>query len=195
MAHIKGGPESEIFQNRKQYFSTNVQFVASAYLKFQDIVGRQPGSTHNSYIFGQSRLKQRIESAEFGSGFLLGDGGYRMKMTPYRSPEKAEEVQYNKHQIILRNTVERKYDLWKRRFPCFVFGLRCKLETSLTIIVACAVLYNFCISNRDPEPQTEPKIEPEIEAAFVKQKRLQPTSIAGQSCDKQPFVQQISQLN
>ena len=33
--------------------------------------------------------------------------------------------------------------MWKRRFPCIQEGLRTKLDTTLTIIVAVAVLYNF----------------------------------------------------
>ena len=33
--------------------------------------------------------------------------------------------------------------MWKRRFPCIQEGLHTKLDTTLTIIVAVAVLYNF----------------------------------------------------
>ena len=49
--------------------------------------------------------------------------------------------------------------MWKRRFPCLAFGLRCKLETALIVIIACAVLHNFCIDRKDPDPETDPDIE------------------------------------
>ena len=90
-SHIKikgqGGTDGEVFRNRKQYFSINVQSVASADLQFQDVVARWPGSTHDSYIFNNSRIKQRFENGEFGVSVLLGDGGYKLQkylMTPLR---------------------------------------------------------------------------------------------------------------
>lgn len=160
--HIKisgqGGVNGETFRNRKQFMSINVQSVSSADLKFQDIFARLPGSVHDSHIFTQSSLKQRLEANEFTPGVLLGDGGYKLEsylMTPYRNPQTQEEVLYNRNQIKIRNTVERKYGVWKRRFPCLVFGLRCKLETSLVVIVACAVLHNFCVTTKDPMPPNE----------------------------------------
>ena len=91
--HIKisgqGGEYGEIYRNRKQFFSINVQSVANADLKFQDIVARWPGSSHDSYIFNKSKLKQRLENGEFGASVILGDGGYGLEvylMTPFRNP-------------------------------------------------------------------------------------------------------------
>lgn len=167
--HIKiagqGGPAGEIFRNRKQFFSLNVQSVSSYDLKFQDIVARWPGSTHDSFIFDKSRIKMRFEAGEFGKSVLLGDGGYKLRtflMTPYRNPVSIEEETFNKTQILVRNTVERQYGVWKRRFPCLVFGLRCKLQTSFPVIVACAVLHNICIEHKDPEPPLESDTNNEI---------------------------------
>jgi nuclease HARBI1 len=164
--HIKisgqGGEDGELFRNRKQFFSINVQSVSSADLKFQDIVANWPGSCHDSHIFNQSRLKQRLESGEFQHGTILGDGGYKLEsylMTPFRNPATGDEMRYNRVQILVRNTVEQKYGVWKRRFPCLVFGLRCKLETSLVVIVACAVLHNICVHQGDLMPPVDADIE------------------------------------
>lgn len=97
--HIKisgqGGDEGETFRNRKQFFSINVQSVANAGLTFQNIVARWPGSTHDSHIFNESRLKRRLEQGEFEDGVLLGDGGYKLYpylMTPYRNPATEDEM-------------------------------------------------------------------------------------------------------
>lgn len=139
---IKGqrGNDGEVFRNRKKFISINVQSVAGADLKFQDIVAQWPGSTEDSYIFNQSHVKKRFEDGEFGFGVLLGDGDYELYpflMTPFRTPSNQKEILYNRVQILTKNTVERKYEVRKRRFPCLVFGLRCNLETSLAVIIAC----------------------------------------------------------
>lgn len=172
--HIKikgqGGNDGEIFRNRKQFFSINVQSVASADLRFQDIVARWPGSTHDSFIFNKSQLKQRFERGEFENSVLLGDGGYKIQtylMTPFRKPATEDQERYNQAQILIRNTVERKYGVWKNRFPCLVFGLRCKMETALTVIIACAVLHNLCIEKNDPMPPNDPEVNELLEKAIV----------------------------
>lgn len=165
--HVKiigqGGQDGEAYRNRKQFFSLNVQSVANFDLSFQDVVARWPGSTHDSHIFGQSDLKKRFVRGEFHQGILLGDGGYKLEtymMTPFRNPQSQAENSYNQKQILTRNTVERKYGVWKRRFPCLAFGLRCKqLRTSQIIIVACAVLHNFCIQQKEPDLPFDEEIE------------------------------------
>lgn len=170
--HVKikaqGGTDGEIYRNRKQFFSINVQSVAGADLRFQDIVARWPGSTHDSYIFNNSRLKQRFEAGEFNNSVLLGDGGYKLQtylMTPFRAPSNNDESRYNRTQILVRNTVERKYGVWKKRFPCLVFGLRCKIETAMTVVIACAVVHNLCIGNNDILPDISHVLENAVNEA------------------------------
>jgi nuclease HARBI1 len=67
--------ESEVFRCRKGYFSINAQIVAGPDYSIYDIVSRWPGSTHDSRIFMNSRVKQRFENSEI-DGILLGDSGY-----------------------------------------------------------------------------------------------------------------------
>lgn len=107
-----------------------------------------------------------MESDEFKHGVLLGDGGYKLEtylMTPFRNPSNDDERKFNRSHITTRNTVERKYGVWKRRFPCLALGLRCKLETALSVIVACAVLHNICVMQKDAEPPQESNILAMIE--------------------------------
>lgn len=65
---ILGGDYAELFRNRKGYFSINVQAVCDADLNFTDVVTRWPGSTHDSTIFNNSRLKYYMT---FGSKILI----------------------------------------------------------------------------------------------------------------------------
>ena len=58
-------------------------------------------------------------------------------------------------------------EIGKKRFPCLVFGLRCKLETSLTVIVACAVLHNICNENRDAMPPEDAEVSEVLANSIV----------------------------
>ncbi|XP_071052055.1 putative nuclease HARBI1 [Onthophagus taurus] len=164
--HIKiqspGGEEGEIFRNRKGYFSINVQVVGDSDLKVQDIVARWPGSTHDMTIYSNSRIRARLEGGEFRNGIILGDSGYgvgKYLLTPLQNPETAAEKLYNKAHITTRNSVERLFGVWKRRFPILAYGIRLKLATAYAVIVASAVLHNISISMHEEEPP-----EPDINA-------------------------------
>ncbi|GFX02197.1 nuclease HARBI1 [Trichonephila clavipes] len=52
---------------------------------------------------------------------------------------------YNKSHVLTRNTIERKYGILKRRFPCLSIGLNCHIDRVPAIVVACCVLHNLCI--------------------------------------------------
>lgn len=168
--HVKvcgqGGPNGERFRNRKQFFSLNIQVIGNHDLKIQNIVARWPGSTHDAFIFDSSNIKSRVERGEFYPGVLLGDGGYKLEtfmLTPYRNPETNEERHFNRCHIRTRNTVERLFGVWKNRFPCLAFGLRTEINTTMTVIVACAVMHNICINNHDAIPDDH---NPELDQAI-----------------------------
>ena len=147
-----GGDNAELFRNRKGFFSINVQAVSGPNLAIQNIVVRWPGSVHDARVFDNSRLCARFERGDI-PGVLLGDSGYPCRqylMTPIIAPQTRPERMYNCAQIRTRNTVERMFGVWKRMFPCLSQTLRTKLETTLTIIVATAVLYNFVRFRNDP---------------------------------------------
>ena len=63
-----------------------------------------------------------------------------------------------------RNTVEKMSGTWKRLFPCLSTTIRTKLQTTLTIVVATTVLFNFIRSQNDPldEPELFPDDEEEV---------------------------------
>ncbi|CAH2096928.1 unnamed protein product [Euphydryas editha] len=153
--HIKirspGGISSEVYRNRKGWFSINVQVVTGPNLEFYDVVARWPGSTHDSFIYNSSSVKQRLNTGTI-QGLLLGDSGYAISnvlLTPFLSPNSNGHEQYNKSHIKTRNTVERAFGVWKRRFPCLQVGMGIKLKTVVAVICACATLHNLSIKIDD----------------------------------------------
>jgi hypothetical protein len=156
--HVKmlspGGNNAEVFRNRKDYFSINVQVIGDANLKIVDIVSRWPGSVHDTTIFNDSHIRARFENNEFSPYHLLGDSGYPCRgylLTPILRPDPNNHPhnRYNRAQIATRNSVERLFGVWKRRFPCIAFGLRLKPRKVCKIIVATAVLHNMCLREND----------------------------------------------
>ena len=147
--HIKltnpGGEDSQRYINRKGWHSLNCQVVGDANMKITNIVARWPGSVHDSRIFHESILKEKFETQEY-EGYLLGDGGYPALpylLTPLLNPTTQPQRAYNSSHIRTRTTIERLFGIMKRRFPCLSFGLRVKLETSMAVIVAVAILHNI----------------------------------------------------
>ena len=103
-----GDDNAELFQNRKGYFSINVQALCDASLHFLSLVVQWPGSVHDSHIFYNSSLCAKFEGGEIG-GILLGDSGYPIKrylLTPVINPQTAREWHYNRAHINTRNTIE-----------------------------------------------------------------------------------------
>ncbi|CAN7995810.1 unnamed protein product [Ixodes hexagonus] len=151
-----GGEDGEVYRNRKGYFSINVQAITGPQLQFFDIVARRPGSVHDSRIFDNSRARVLYERQRV-PGLLLGDAGYACMsflMTPLSNPGAANspEGRYQAAQIRTRNSVERAFGVWKRRFPCLDMRLQHKPENSVIIITACAALHNLARLQNEPCP-------------------------------------------
>ncbi|KAH8033146.1 hypothetical protein HPB51_008012 [Rhipicephalus microplus] len=51
-----------------------------------------------------------------------------------------------------RNTIERAFGMWKRRFPCSDMGLQNLVERSVVNTTACAALHNLAVLRQDAEP-------------------------------------------
>jgi len=159
--HIKirspGGDDAEIFRNRKQFFSLNVQTICDSKLIIQNIVARWPGSSHDANIFRNSAIKQRFDNREFKDCVLVADSGYPMQsymITPMLNPITNVENTFNESQIRTRNPVERSYGVWKRRFPILSLGINVRnLDTVQAIIVATSVLHNIARQFGDDEPR------------------------------------------
>ncbi|XP_031637843.1 putative nuclease HARBI1 [Contarinia nasturtii] len=158
---VGGAYNKTMFFCRKQFYAINTQIVCDANAKVLDIVARWPGSIHDETIFLNSLLFERFLNGEFNrqnrQSILLGDGGYSSETflaTPLRETNQQNrtpaEVMYQRAHIATRNVVERFNGQWKKRFPCLWIGMRFrKLETTLDVIVATAVLHNICKITND----------------------------------------------
>jgi nuclease HARBI1 len=163
-----GGNDSEIYRNRKSYFSINVQLVCDTTNYITDVVARWPGSVHDSTIFDNSHVRAMFEAQDV-TGYLVGDGGYasrRYMLTPISNPSQPAEVKYNKAQAAARNCIERTNGILKRRFPCLKYGMRLRLDNVLPVIVTTVVLHNIAVLTRDEEPENDEQLE-----EFIQMKR------------------------
>ena len=70
-------------------------------------------------------------------------------MTPVNNPVTEPLRRYNRAHVLTRNTIERAFGVFKRRFAALHFGLRLKMETVFAVIVAVSVLHNIAIFRND----------------------------------------------
>ncbi|XP_023311855.1 putative nuclease HARBI1 [Anoplophora glabripennis] len=132
--------------------------------KFLNVIARWPGSTHDATIFGNSNIRAQFEGHHFPNCILLGDSGYPLTnyfLTPLANPVTQGQQLYNEAHIRTRNIIERLIGVWKRRFPVIAYGIRLKLETVKTVIIATTVLHNLAREMNEPEPPVTDDIDAE----------------------------------
>lgn len=116
-----------------------------------------PGACHDAFIWRNSTINVELEKC-FNNGdhntWLLGDSGYPQQpwlMTPVLNAQNGSaEERYNVRHASARNCVERCFGVLKGRFRCLLGErkLRYNPNKVSSIIVACAVLHNICIKDR-----------------------------------------------
>ena len=135
------------FVHRKQFYSINVHAICESDAFITNIVARWPGSTHDSRIFDNSNIADKLRDGAI-DGILVDDSRYAYGaylMTPILKPKNAGEVRYNTAHRRTRCVIEKCLGLLKRRFLCLHLGLR------TVIIVATAVLNNFALMHREQD--------------------------------------------
>lgn len=168
-----GKDVGEQYRNRKSFFSINTQVIGNENGKILDIVARWPGSTHDQTMLDFSLIKTRLQSGEFGDGFLLGDSGYGNKnylLTPLLNPISEPEKNYNNaFKSARQSTIECLFGRWKKRFPILSRKMLTDVSFSVICIVAVAVLHNICIDRNLEVPPVEgdPIINIEMEDDIV----------------------------
>ncbi|XP_050706066.1 putative nuclease HARBI1 [Eriocheir sinensis] len=138
----------EVYVNRKNYHSINVQVLFDAQYKLRDMVARWPGSTHDSRILRESGLWDIFEQNLAGPGcYILGDSGYPSKrwlLTPYPRPQEGHQAAYNSAHKRTRSVVERGIGQLKRRFHVLHGEIRLEPRKACRVIMACGILHNIC---------------------------------------------------
>ncbi|XP_054861509.1 putative nuclease HARBI1 [Amphiprion ocellaris] len=144
------------YVNRKSIHSINVQIICDAAYIISNVEAKWPGSVHDSRIFRESNLSNRLQRGEF-DGLLLGDRGYPCQpslMTPYPDPEPGPQQNFNRAHCKTRARVEMTIGLLKARFQC-LRHLRVTPERACDIIVACVVLHNIATIRGEQHPAVQ----------------------------------------
>lgn len=169
VAILKPAQEEHNYINRKGFHSLNVQIICDANLKIMNINANYPGSTHDAFIWRQSRVKEYLNSLYVNGHrrfWLLGDSGYPLEpylMTPFNTPdENSPEYRFNLRHMSARNVVERCIGVLKSRFRCLLRERTARYAPEFvgSIVNACCVLHNMCIENNVivPEEIVEPNL-------------------------------------
>lgn len=192
--HIKiqcpGGDDGEIYRNRLKYFSINVQGICNSRLEFTNVVARWPGSAHDATVFNNSRIRQIFESNVIKNCWLLGDSAYALKsylLTPLAQPSTPAENLYQKRFTRTRNTIERCFGVWKRRFPVMAFGCKLHIDNTLPVIIATAVLNNVAIKNNEEIPPTPDEIDDHSMQQLIKNGQIPPIPVHDHTDQRQGF--------
>ncbi|XP_061584557.1 putative nuclease HARBI1 [Cololabis saira] len=141
------------YVNRKSTHSINVQIICDAGYIISNVEAKWPGSVHDSRIYRECNLSNRLQDGEF-DGVLLGDKGYPCQpglLTPYPDPEPGPQQNFNRAHRRTRARVERTIGLLKARFQC-LRHLRVTPERACDIIVACVVLHNIATIRGEQHP-------------------------------------------
>ena len=108
----------DIFVNRKNFHSINIQAICDSRWKFIDIVAKWPGSTHDAFIWIQSGINQKIFCGKIPivNGWFLGDSGYPLApnlITPIHSPVTPGQRRYNRAFLNTRKHIECAFNMEK----------------------------------------------------------------------------------
>ena len=153
---IAPAEDEQLFINRKNFHSINVQAICNADGCSTDVIAKWPGSTHDSFILQASRVHDRFEASEFGEGWSLGDSGYPLRswlMTPINHPHSPAEHTYNAAHKTTRCVIERCFRILKSRFRILdhTGGTLCHKPAKVCkIILTCCILHNICRHNGTP---------------------------------------------
>ena len=140
------------FFNRKQFYSINVQAVCDSDPFIINIVARWPGSIHDSRIFENSKIADKLRDGAI-DGILVGVSGYACRvylMTPILKPKNAGEVRYNTAHRRTRCVIERCFGLLGDVFR--VFTSDCappwRIPSSLLWLLQCCIILPLCIESK-----------------------------------------------
>ncbi|XP_052790083.1 putative nuclease HARBI1 [Mya arenaria] len=149
---IQAPPDNEAdYVNRKGYHSLNVQMVCDANYRITDVIAKWPGSVHDSRMFSEGILCQKLETGQI-DGLLLGDSGYPCRkylMTPYANPRNLSEERFNTALCRTRVLIEQTFGMLKRRFAVLKYGIRTTPDRAAVYVASCAMLHNFGFEHGD----------------------------------------------
>ena len=124
--------------------------VSSVCSRFLHVSIGAPGRVHDARVLANSGLLECITP-----GYqVLGDSAYPIfakLITPYthRAELNARETLRNKIHSSVRMMVERSFGILKKRWQILKFVESTDLSKIKHIVLACVILHNICIRERD----------------------------------------------
>ncbi|XP_068706592.1 putative nuclease HARBI1 [Montipora foliosa] len=163
---IKAPKESAVdYFSRYQQHDVAVQGIVDGRKIFLDIVAGFPGSLHDARVLRNSSIYDRADRGDVLAApihviggheiqlYLVGDSAYplsRWLQKPYpEGTRHPSEIEFNKQLSAARVKVEYAFGIVKGRWRILSFIEETSVARVSKIIVACAVLHNFCILHRD----------------------------------------------
>ncbi|KAG5870547.1 hypothetical protein JTB14_025892 [Gonioctena quinquepunctata] len=144
------------YLNRKQYHSIVLQAVCDASYIFTDCFAGCPGSVHDARVYRISPMYRQIMPGLNEEYHLLADTAYPNSVnliTPYRDNGYLTQQQkrFNYLHSATRVHIEQSFGLLKGRFRILKFINIYRTDIIPDIIIACCVLHNICMQNKDTD--------------------------------------------
>ncbi|KAI1904670.1 hypothetical protein AGOR_G00008080 [Albula goreensis] len=160
-----------LYINRKQFYSMNLQITTNAECKITSAVARFPGSFSCAHVLQHSPLEAFCSKGNLGKGHLIAHSGYPLHqwlLPPLPNAHTKADVHYNEALRQTHGVVGKTVRLLKARFPCLdrsVLPLQHSPKTSARIILACCVLHNIATLRDVKLPGRSASVLAELPAA------------------------------
>ena len=164
---IKAPKDSAVdYFSRYQQHDVVVQAVVNGKKAFMDVAAGFPGSMHDARVLRNSIIYEKAEHGDIlaegpihrvdGSEiqpYLVGDSAYPLSpwlQKPFpEGTRDPDEIRFNQELSSARVQVECAFGILKSRWRILMGMEESKVQLISKIILACAVLHNFCILHGD----------------------------------------------
>ncbi|KAJ1134838.1 hypothetical protein NDU88_001284 [Pleurodeles waltl] len=109
VALVPPNDDEQVYRNRKNHHSMNVQVVCLADQYISHVNAKFPGSVHDAYVMQNSSIPYVMEQLQRQRVWLIGDSGYPnlpWLLTPVRNPRTRAEERYNEAHGRTRRVIE-----------------------------------------------------------------------------------------
>lgn len=153
--------DENLYINRKNYLSINVQGVWDANLKFINTVLKWLCGTY-AFILSISAPSRLFETGRIADRWLVGGGDPSCPrlLAPVNNPSTNAEERWSAAYIRTCNSEERTFGVLKSFFRCLDtsgVSLLYSLRKACNITASCVVLYNMCVSHLVPLSYPDPR--------------------------------------
>lgn len=167
---IKGNRQDNSFYNRKGYTSMIMQGICNSKLEFIDVYCGWPGSAHDSRVFTNSPIHNKMDTEGIipERYHLLGDSAYPLKtylMVPFKDNGHLTRRQKKFNRILSssRVVIENAFGRLKEVFRRLKYLDLGNYEYFKFIVIAATVLHNFILKNNIPVDYNPPEFDENLD--------------------------------